>query len=63
MLKNKKAAENTAIFSTANSSSFSQRTFTLSDKIRILYRYFRLSAREKGLIIATIDSIYLYNTK
>ena len=61
MLKNKKAAENTAIFPTAKMKQ--HHSFTLSDKIRILYRYFRLSAREKGLIIATIDSIYLYNTK
>lgn len=58
MIKNKKAAENTAIFPAAKRCSNNQRTFTLSDKIRILYRYFRLSEVEKGSVLQWVNSAY-----
>ena len=56
---NKKAAENTAIFSTAKNVSKSSETFRLSDKIKALYRFFKLSKVLKGAVYQAINSLYL----
>ena len=56
---NKKAAENAGTFSTAKNVSKSSETFKLSDKIKVLYRFFKLSKVLKGAVYQAINSLYL----
>ena len=60
MLKNKKADENTAIFSPAKQKhiSFAQILNSLSDFFVSLYRYFRLKKLYKGSVNILIDTLY-----
>lgn len=51
---NKKADENTAISSPANKNRQSD-SFRLSDKIKVLYRYLKLSRVYKGAVYTAIN--------
>lgn len=56
MLKNKKAAANVPAFTTAQKNLSD--SFRLSDKIKVLYRYFKLSRVYKGAVYTAINCFY-----
>lgn len=59
--KNKNAAENTAIFPTAELNR--EDSLRVSDKLKVLYRYFKLSDNDKGSVRRWINSFYEYRMK
>lgn len=60
----KKAIEDAATSNNGKNESIKlSDSFTLSDKIRTLYRYFRMSKTEKESVILWINSIYLFHNK
>lgn len=61
MLKNKKAAANVPPFTTAQKNPVD--SLRLSDKIKILYRYFKLSKVYKGTVLMAINSAYQIQNK
>ena len=56
MLKNKKAAANVPAFTTAQKNLSD--SFRLSDKIKVLYRYFKMPKAYKNAVFITINSLY-----
>lgn len=58
---NKKADENTAISSPAQKNRAD--SFRLSDKIKVLYRYFKLPKVYKGAVFVAIDTFYKESLK
>lgn len=58
---NKKAAANAGTFTTAQKNRAD--SFRLSDKIKVLYRYFKLSKVYKGAVYMAIETFYKESLK